>query len=764
MYRIIIILVLLISSSFGATYYIDDVYGSNGNDGLSPANAWQTVAKVGNVTLIPGDFVYFRSGQRWQGVLIPGESGTLANPITISAYDSAATPRYGSDIIGAKPIINGADLIEDFTSIGGAETGGLFVLDAEEGDVSEFTTTTIAGAATITADVAALNNGSYGFKILGDAVEQTAYGTKTFSEQADIYVRFYLYVPAGTSLGVSGAVRQLDILHVDDGASDLIHVYLSQASAGAVVTHIKCEYQSPFNAGALTAISLDTWYRIEIRVKGNDGSTGGYQSWIDGGAIDNVLSLNTTGQIPDGIDIGSIETHANGALLASGDVIYIDDIKSNTSAVGAYSGGASGTWYKGSVTTEPKIVSVNDTLCTLVASFAAVNSEKEWYWSGDSLYFNTADTSNIQIGQRNYGILVNGKDYITIDNLDIVGANIAGIYSQADADNLTIQNNDIYNNLAGIQAATDAGSNTTIKDNLIHNSPEFGIVWSNGGDEVNTIIQDNTIYNIGSLGGTATNMSGIFAKLGNGSKIQGNYIHDGGDGMNADHCIYLSESDTVLIRRNHLVNWIGYAVKISNCDSVQVAYNLCYGNTSGIIIEVGTPSYIDVFNNTMANSYAGQNSVGLRVDLGDNIVWKNNIIYDMNYAEFNDYTKYNFFLVDSAVTNFTSDNNLTFSNTPNASGHYAVVDGVSKTWAEWQGLGHDANGLNSNPLFTNENANNYIPTGSSPALNAGVSVGLTLDYAGNAVAAIPDIGAYEFSSGYKTRYKMYLDFPGFPRH
>ena len=79
-------------SCWAATYYVDATGGSDGNDGLSQATAWKTVAKVNGSTFSPGDQILFRRGGVWNESLVPPSSGTSGNPIIFDAYGTGEAP------------------------------------------------------------------------------------------------------------------------------------------------------------------------------------------------------------------------------------------------------------------------------------------------------------------------------------------------------------------------------------------------------------------------------------------------------------------------------------------------------------------------------------------------------------------------------------------------------------------------------------------------------------------------------------------------
>ncbi len=80
----------------GTKYYVSN-NGNDANDGKSPATAWQTITKVNNADLKPGDGVFFERGGMWRNQQLYGKEG-----ITYSAYGTGAKPIfYGSPENGA---------------------------------------------------------------------------------------------------------------------------------------------------------------------------------------------------------------------------------------------------------------------------------------------------------------------------------------------------------------------------------------------------------------------------------------------------------------------------------------------------------------------------------------------------------------------------------------------------------------------------------------------------------------------------------------
>ncbi|MTB52054.1 right-handed parallel beta-helix repeat-containing protein [Lewinella sp. W8] len=92
-YHLTLFLFITLGSLFATTYYIDASGGSNANDGLSPATAWEDLANIRNVAQQGGDRFLFKRGGRWDGAMLyVTSSGTANAPITYGAYGTGARP------------------------------------------------------------------------------------------------------------------------------------------------------------------------------------------------------------------------------------------------------------------------------------------------------------------------------------------------------------------------------------------------------------------------------------------------------------------------------------------------------------------------------------------------------------------------------------------------------------------------------------------------------------------------------------------------
>jgi hypothetical protein len=83
--------------SRGRTYHVDSENGNDALSGLSPDQAWRSLARVNAEIFQPGDAVLLKRGSRWQEGLAPRGNGEAEAWITLGAYGPP----------GPRPLVNG---------------------------------------------------------------------------------------------------------------------------------------------------------------------------------------------------------------------------------------------------------------------------------------------------------------------------------------------------------------------------------------------------------------------------------------------------------------------------------------------------------------------------------------------------------------------------------------------------------------------------------------------------------------------------------
>lgn len=140
---------------------------------------------------------------------------------------------------------------------------------------------------------------------------------------------------------------------------------------------------------------------------------------------------------------------------------------------------------------------------------------------------------------------------------------------------------------------------------------------------------------------------------------------------------------------------------------------------------------VSILNNTISSSGSDIVFDGVRILTGGaitNLNIKNNIFSNC----YNRPVYFNEAYAGSTVNGFNIQNNIFYSNDADAVFINAAVDTSQSVISD--------NGTND-PLFI---TGTYRLKSNSPAVNAGLDVGLTTDYRGYGIKGLPDIGAYEF--------------------
>jgi hypothetical protein len=488
-----------------------------------------------------------------------------------------------------------------------------------------------------------------------------------------------------------------------------------------------------------------------------------------GGVWRETLIVPSSGYYGGQITFGSFGTGAE-PIISGSNLLNTVGNWSNTS----------GQVWQIAATTQPNIVYFNGILGTLQSSVATVQSggAGSWWWSSNVLYVYSASNPasaftnpGVEAGARSWAIEINVQPYITINNLDARDGNdntTGMIYSGSTAlglivSNCTMERGRGYGlHLRGVASPSGA----VVSNCIIANNGGAGIYLQNN-LSAGLIAHDNQIYNNGWASTLDSQYyTGLQGSLGN-SIIYNNIIHDNGGSYGAygSHGIYAENgtTSTYSIYSNTIYNHIhGYGIHAFYSGTIYK--NNIYSNGGGILVDGNTTNNVvyNIYYNQIwgSTSQAGiveqnkgsgtysvtlenntfYNNAGAELYIGDNLTAltvKNNIFQAASGG-------FSYHITSAQTGTVAIDYNLAYG----SSGVPCYYNSQGITWATWQGDGFDTHGVNSNPLFVSTSIPDFHLQPSSPAIGAGVAVGLTTDYIGLPLKTPPDIGAYQFDAGF----------------
>jgi hypothetical protein len=386
----------------------------------------------------------------------------------------------------------------------------------------------------------------------------------------------------------------------------------------------------------------------------------------------------------------------------------------------------------------PSSVVVNGKLIGNVKVKSGVAAGKWWYDSanrriyiGDNPITNLIEVSSLN---RQGAVRTNGKSYVTVDGLDLMGSGAGGqnytVYVGNGSANFVIKNSNIHDSFGGLSVQSAVGNYGTIQGNQIYNVHCNGVTLNTAKTSYVTgwAVRGNDIHHCGILGeqvlqtasGQDLYSQGMFGVM-KDIMIESNKIHDITNGslhdnQNVDHrllshALYWANTK-MTIRYNLFYNCSNTGIKLNGyCHDSQIYYNVSRNNMNGMLVYGSTG--VKVYNNVFANNTNGGILLfdygGVASVISD---MKNNIFYKNASGQVK---KYN----TSRVA--VSDYNCYF--------------GIS---------GSDPHGLNADPKFVNPAGFDFRLQSTSPCINRGIHIGLTRDLQGKAISGIPDIGAYEY--------------------
>jgi parallel beta-helix repeat protein len=383
------------------------------------------------------------------------------------------------------------------------------------------------------------------------------------------------------------------------------------------------------------------------------------------------------------------------------------------------------------------------------------------YWIIDGLRLLSTNTFTVQFDSWSCNGICNGIDHWTFKNNYISGAMyIYGAYNLIDGNEVdgTVNNGNGGN---GIQDLYDVSHHNIFRNNNIHNFSQRGI-WSMHRTHDNQFV-GNTIHDIGVMCIDTDGYGTVEWR----HTIRGNTIYNCKRGIEMENTFAsVVENNIIHDTKSNGIDVINYGATISadGTDKCQVGgesnqygdtdgNNDCEGNITNNIIRQNL-----FYNTGSAAAIISYHAGGIKI-LGNTIVGKNGskwgLWLDSSYCPqielqsniFLGHSESEILLNDYDL--LTVDNNNLFFNS-NSNNIYQKSDG--QTYWQYQSLsqyqlttGKGKGSLFGDPLFLNDLDTDFHLGPNSPAINHGVSIGVTTDLDGNIRphGAGFDIGAYE---------------------
>lgn len=474
---------------------------------------------------------------------------------------------------------------------------------------------------------------------------------------------------------------------------------------------------------ANNGLSTGSAWRTIAKVNASSYVPGDFILFKKGETWREKLGFSSNGNINNSITLGVYGTGSEPIISGSDLVTGWLDYGSNR--------------WSATLISSPRQVFFDGTRGTSVGSAALVNSSNKWYWGSNVLYVysvtnpTTAYTNpGIEAAIRDYTIVLGNKQYITIDGLHLTKTWESAVYAFATGTNsivgIKIINSTLdYNYWDGFTLETGTGRTT---DNVVMRNCVASYNGRNGflGVNLNTgpnriTIDNNTFAYNGQINDTYS--VGVYNNVAGHTSTKVTFSNNNvygnrkgsveGTGIQFDDRV-----DDNIAEYNYVHDNEGGGIHAGNAGNNNIVrYNLIMNNaTYGIYGRIG--DNVAIYNNTIYGTSGGGGYSGINFESVTNYYVKNNIVYgNFPYA----------MRVVATGGMITCTNNLMFGYTTVATSSITCTSSVT-----------------SNPLFVSNTSNWSLQAG-SPAINAGVDVGLTRAYLGNTIVGLPEIGAYEYN-------------------
>ena len=395
-----------------------------------------------------------------------------------------------------------------------------------------------------------------------------------------------------------------------------------------------------------------------------------------------------------------------------------------------------------------------------------------WWWDSSikRIYMRTTGdnhpgTYTIEISRRDFGIWIKDESYITVENLELENSNDKGLDILAYGENINdirIQNIvSSHNYHMGLRSTGFNGrriNNVIVENSVFKYNGADGISITANSD--NFTIRKNTVHNnciLETPGDAELDWTGGIRAIGSSVEnviFEENEVHSNGK-LNGKPAVgparrgYGIWFDTVgpggIMRRNNLHDNKEAGIRVEVTSDAKVYYNISYKNSMGVAVAR------KVHRNKIYNNVAYDNYIcGIRVQgstpakpnnvtnniVKNNIVTGNTIELDVRFGGENDGTAGYGNVYENNCFGLESQKFIMWAN-------MSYID----TYDVWESAyGGNTHSIESEPHFTNAAGSDFSLQSSSPAIDAGVDVGLTHDFHNTAISPFKpvDIGAIEY--------------------
>jgi hypothetical protein len=444
-----------IARAAGNTYYVDNcvTVGSDSNNGTSPSTPWLTINKVNISSFSAGDSILFRRTCTFREQLTVPSSGSAGNVITFGAYGS-----------GAKPILNGTQLVSSWTLDSGSKYYA--TVTPAPRTVFEDDTTLLAVATSVVAMTA-------GSEFYDSGASRLYVWTVDSSSPAGHTIEASAY-PAMNGRGLIYAAGKsyftINGLRISK-SHDFGVEWDALTGPGSNVTITNCDFDYGYR-NAITPVE-DTHTYANVTITNNTFANGGVERARGGSEGVAIDIFGFQGGLVDGNIVYSTLGSAAEAIQTQGGANNV--IISNNTVTNALIGIYIAAGYGNGADTTNITVRYNNVYNTTIPNYAIASEGFGVNIDGLEFYGNVAG------GAPSYGLMFGNN-----------GGGSVGVIKNAH-----IYNNTFYGHAIGIMAqGPTMDASNQFKNNLIKSSPG-GYSWYQVDTNESNYSPDYNLFNGG---------------------------------------------------------------------------------------------------------------------------------------------------------------------------------------------------------------------------------------------------------------------------